>query len=77
MKTSSDVLDGINSLERRFAVSEWRASDIDLWPTYRFRLYGNAVNRMLLAHTPGGPLERVRQLASRAARALLRVPLAA
>lgn len=76
MKTSSEVLDAINALERRFPVGTWRAGDIDLWPTYRFRLYGNAINAQLVGEAPQGLLQRLRQLSDRASRALWRVPRA-
>jgi hypothetical protein len=77
MKTSSDVLDAINELERRFPVAAWRAGDIDLWPTYRFRLYGNAIDAQLIGASPRGLPQRLRQLTDRASRALWRVPRAA
>lgn len=77
MKTSSEVLDAINSLEQRFPVQTWRAGDIDLWPTYRFRLHVNAMNTVLLNDAAMGAGERLRHLANRASRALWRVPLAA
>ena len=77
MKTSSEVLDAINALERSFPISSWRAGDIDLWPSYRLRLYGNAIDGLLLEKGSLDSLERLRRLADRAARALWRVPLAA
>lgn len=77
MKTSADVFDGINALEARFPVQEWRCGDIDLWPTYRFRLHANSMDKVLLNDTPTGFGHRLRGLADRASRALLRVPMAA
>ena len=77
MKTSSEILDAINALELRFPVASWRAGDIDLWPIYRFRLYGHAIDGLLLTQAPPNAFERWRRLADRAARALWRVPLAA
>ena len=77
MKTSSEVLDAINALEQSFPIASWRAGDIDLWPSYRLRLYGNVIDSLLLTKPPPDSLERLRRLADRAARALWRVPLAA
>lgn len=77
MKTSSDVIDAVNRLERAFPVAAWRCGDIDLWPSYRLRLYGGAVGSLLTAQAPPTALGRWRRLADRAARALWRVPLAA
>lgn len=76
MKTSSEAFDAINELERRFPVGEWCAGDVDLWPTYRFRLYGNVLGAVLLNDVSQGPARRIRQLAGRAWCALSRVPLA-
>lgn len=77
MKTSSEIIGAINELERQFPVDEWCCGDVHLWPSYRFRLYGNAIDRMLLTQAPPQALGRVGRLADRAARALWRVPLAA
>ena len=77
MKTSSEIIDALNALERQFPVAEWRCGDIHLWPSYRFRLYGNAIDRMLLAPAPPQPLRRLARLVDRAARALWRAPMAA
>ncbi len=77
MKTSSEVLAAINELERGFPVQTWRANDIDLWPTYRIRLYTLATSAFLLSNAAVGWPERMRRLGERGARALWRVPLAA
>lgn len=77
MKTSSEIIDAINALERQFPVAEWCCGDVHLWPSYRLRLYGNAIERMLLTQSPPQALGRMGRLADRAARALWRVPLAA
>lgn len=77
MRTSSEILDAINALEQSFPIASWRAGDIDLWPSYRFRLYGNAIDGLLLPQAPPSSIERLRRLTERAARALWRVPLAA
>lgn len=77
MKTSSEILDAINALEARFPVASWRAGDIDLWPSYRFRLYGNAIDSALLTQAAPTSTDRLRRLFDRAARTLWRVPLAA
>lgn len=77
MKTSSDVIAAINALEQAFPVSSWRLDDIDLWPSYRLRLYGAAIDGLLLTHPPPRGLPRWRGLATRASRSLWRVPLAA
>lgn len=77
MKTSSEIIDAINRLEQCFPVAAWRTDDVDLWPSYRMRLYGNAVNRLLLTQAPPKSLRRLGRVADRAARALWRVPLAA
>jgi hypothetical protein len=76
MKSSSDVFDAINSLERRFPVRAWRSGDIDLWPTYRIRLHGNAMDRILLNDAVKLPALRLREIATRISRALCRVPYA-
>jgi hypothetical protein len=77
MKTSSEIIDTLNALERQFPVAQWRSGDIHLWPNYRLRLYGNAIDRLLLTQAPPQTLGRLGRLADRAARALWRVPLAA
>jgi hypothetical protein len=77
MKTSSDIIDAINRLETTFPVGEWRCGDIDLWPSYRLRLYGAAIDRMLLNQAPPRRSDRLRKLAGTVARRLWRVPLAA
>ena len=77
MRTASEAIDAINELENAFPVQTWRAGDIDLWPSYRIRLFGAALDGMLLEHGAVGPIERAHRLAERAARALWRVPLAA
>lgn len=76
MKTSSEIIDAIQALEQRFPVDRWRCGETDLWPSYRFRLYGNAIDRALLTQAPPAQLGRLRRLADRAARALWRVPIA-
>jgi hypothetical protein len=76
MKTASEALDAINELELRFPVAEWRAGDIDLWPAYRVRLYGNGLRAVLSNAASDGFVRRLLHLASRAGRALWRVPLA-
>jgi hypothetical protein len=76
VKTSAQVFDAINALELRFPVSRWRSGDIDLWPTFRFRLFGNALSKMLLNTDAGAPAG-AGALLRRASRALLRVPCAA
>jgi hypothetical protein len=76
VKSSSELFDAINSLEARFPVSQWRAGDIDLWPTYRFRLYGLAMDSVL-QNEAVAPRRRIQALAARSARALLRAPQAA
>ncbi len=75
MKTSAQVFDAINALERRFPVHRWRCDDIDLWPTFRFRLFGNALSKVLL-NSEEPAAAGVGALARRASRALLRVPYA-
>jgi hypothetical protein len=77
MKTSSEIIDALNTLERQFPVAQWRYSDMHLWPSYRLRLYGSAIDRLLLTQAPPQNLGRLGRLADRAARALWRVPLAA
>ncbi len=77
MRTSSEVLLAINELERRFPVNAWCAGDIDLWPTYRVRLYTNVTSGFLLSERKTGSVGRIMQLGRRAFRMLLRVPLAA
>lgn len=77
MKTSSEIINAINELERRFPVCHWRFNDIPLWPSYRFRLYGNAIDRALLAQGPPPALGRLGRLLDRSAKTLWRVPLAA
>jgi hypothetical protein len=77
MKTSSDVIDAINALERSFPVGSWCAGDIALWPVYRMRLYIGAVDGLLLSREAPNTLARLESLARRAGRSLLRVPLAA
>lgn len=74
---NSDVFDAINSLEQRFPVQAWRSGDIDLWPTYRFRLYANALATVLQQEPVRVRAPGVRELAARVSRALLRVPHAA
>jgi len=76
VKRSSDVLDAINALERRFPVHAWRAHDIDLWPVYRIGLYMSASMGLLSGEAQSSRLERLRQRAKRATRTLWRVPLA-
>lgn len=76
MKTSSEIIDALNTLECQFPVAEWRSGDMHLWPSYRLRLYGNAIDRLLLTQEPPQTLGRLGRLADRAARALWRVPLA-
>jgi hypothetical protein len=77
MKTSSEIIDAINALERQFPVAQWCCGDVHLWPSYRVRLYGNAIDRMLLTQSQPQAWGRMGRLADRAARALWRVPLAA
>ena len=77
MKTSSEIIDALNTLERQFPVAQWRCGDVHLWPSYRLWLYGNAIDRLLLTQAPPQTLGRLGRLADRAARALWRVPLAA
>ncbi|CAG1001349.1 hypothetical protein BURK2_03046 [Burkholderiales bacterium] len=69
VSSSSDVLDVINDLERRFPVQRWRAGDIDLWPVYRVRVYMN-VTQALLSSQPTTPSYMVRR--ARIARRMLR-----
>lgn len=76
MKSSAEVFDAINALERRFPVALWRADDIALWPSYRFRLYGDAINRTLQNSPITSKTSRFTAIVNRAARALFRVPLA-
>ena len=77
MRSASDVLDAINALELAFPVQRWRATDIDLWPVYRTRLFMN-VTMATLSQEPSAHLARhLRRIATRITRALWRVPLAA
>lgn len=76
MRSAAEVLDAINDLERRFPVQSWRAGDIDLWPTYRTRLFMN-VTLALLAQAPPRALHaRLVTLVARGSRAIWKVPLA-
>lgn len=77
MKTSADVIDAINRLETSFPVAAWRANDVEMWPSYRLRLYDAAVVKLLTAPSSASSLGRWHRLAERAARALWRVPQAA
>ena len=77
MKTSADVIDAINRLERAYPVAAWRAGEVELWPSYRLRLYDAAIVNLLTTQAPPTSLGRWRSLADRAARALWRVPQAA
>ena len=77
MKTSSEVLNTINVLERKFPVATWRAGDIDLWPVYRIRLYTNATSGFLMSEPRIGTVETLLRIGRRGFRALLRVPIAA
>jgi hypothetical protein len=74
---NADVFDAINSLEQRFPVQAWRSDDIDLWPTYRFRLYANALASVLQQQPVRVRAPGARELAARVSRALLHVPHAA
>jgi hypothetical protein len=76
MLTSDEIFTAINSLERRFPVAAWKAGDIDLWPSYRFRLYGNAMNALFSNAPAGGPARRIGALLKRVSRAVFRVPIA-
>ncbi|MFL6601412.1 MAG: hypothetical protein ACJ8R9_08775 [Steroidobacteraceae bacterium] len=76
MKTLSDVFAAINALEKGFPVNAWRSGDIDLWPTYRFRLHSNAVDRLLQNVPAGTSGSALRRVAARVSRALCRVPYA-
>lgn len=76
MKSSAEIFEAINSLERRFPVGSWRSGDIDLWPTYRFRLHANAIDSLILHNAVKLTAQRIRELAGRVSRALCRVPYA-
>lgn len=76
MNSANDVLVAINELERNFPVGAWRAGDIDLWPTYRIRLFMNATLGILDDRPPPSALQRLSRLGARASRALWRVRVA-
>ncbi len=77
MKTSSEMISALNNIEAQFPVQKWRTGDIDLWPSYRIRLFGAAIDAALLSeHDNITRLEKLSRILKRAHRTLVRVPLA-
>ncbi len=77
MKTSSEMISALNDIEAQFPVQKWRAGDIDLWPSYRIRLFGAAIDAALLSdHDNITPWQKLSSIIKRAHRTLVRVPLA-
>jgi hypothetical protein len=77
MQVASDMIAALNEIESRFPVQEWRARDIDLWPSYRIRLFGAAIDSALLSEQKSiTRWEKARRLIWRVNRTLMRVPLA-
>lgn len=77
MKSATEVLDAINRLEREFPVQSWRAKDIDLWPSYRMRLFMNVTLGILSQGSSEQGGRRLIALAMRGLRSIWRVPLGA
>ena len=76
MRSASDVLDAINALELAFPVQRWHATDIDLWPIYRTRLFMNVTLAILSQKSSVRPAALLQRTVTRIARALWRVPAA-
>ena len=74
---NAEIFEALNQLERRFPVRAWRSSDIDLWPTYRIRLYLNALETILRQEPAQVRSAGPREALARVGRAMLRVSHAA
>jgi hypothetical protein len=73
---SSDSLNIVLDIERRYDVAAWSIAGVRVWPLVRIRLHTDQMNRAFLADEAPSRLDRLRELAHRLISARLRVALA-